>query len=212
VDEGDATRDPGGFQARLRPDTVPPETPRIVAAERAVAVARAQVARAKAARLPSLKGTAGLLNYASGAGVTTTEWQAGLAISWPIFTGGARGASIEAAEARLARAEEQLRLARLDQEDSAESAEAELTRGVTRLAAANDARDQWEEVARIEALRMENGAGIQSDLLMAQARLFQARADVARTRNDIVLARVRMARADGTLTRDWLDNTLEAQP
>ena len=75
--------------------------------------------------------------------------------------------------------------------------------------ALNASVTQWEEVSRIEALALEARVGVQSDLLRAQAGLFQARAGYARARYDAVLARVSLARAQGVLDRNWLNNSLE---
>lgn len=191
------------------PDAV---DPRVVAAERAVAAAEARLDRERSALLPSLRGSAGLVNYASGAGDFITEWQAGVQLSWPVFTGGARGAAIDGARAAVTRAREELRLARLEEADARDAARADLVEAATRTAALAAAVEQWTEVARIEALRLASGAGTQPDLLQAEAGLFQARAGLARARNATVLARVRLARAQGILTRSWLDTTLEAQP
>jgi outer membrane protein TolC len=93
-------------------------------------------------------------------------------------------------------------------QDEAETAmasvrEARALREALELAAA-----QSEEVARIEALALEAGAGVQTDFLGAQAELFQARAALAQARHREVLARIQLARVKGELTLGWIqDNT-----
>ncbi|NIP83667.1 MAG: TolC family protein, partial [Gemmatimonadetes bacterium] len=44
------------------------------------------------------------------------EWQAGVRLSWPVFTGGARSASIRGAEARLRTARAELERTELEAE------------------------------------------------------------------------------------------------
>lgn len=177
-----------------------------------VAGARARMDQERAGRLPSISATAGLLDFASLDGDHIAEWQAGIKVAWPIFTGGARSASIRRAGADLRVAENQLRLTQLEVDNASDTAEATLVESTSRVDALEAAVTQWEEVARIEALRVQEGAGVQTDLLTAEARLFQARAGAAQARYDTVLARVRLARARGTLNMTWMDMVLEVTP
>jgi hypothetical protein len=71
--------------------------------------------------------------------------------------------------------------------------------------------EPFDSDARIEALILETGAGVQQDFLRAEAALFQARAGHARARYDEILALVGRARAQGALDRDWMDQALEAR-
>ena len=171
--------------------------------------ARARLDQARASRLPSLKAAAGLLNFGSGQGEYVTEWQAGLKVSWPLFTGGARTAAIQRAEADLRVAEGELAQARLGVAAELDAADAAWREAVARADALAASVTQWEEVARVEALSLENGAGVQQDYLRAQAALFQARAGHARARFDMILALVGRARAQGVLDRAWMATALE---
>jgi outer membrane protein TolC len=202
-----AVPDGGGARAADTPLT----DPRVEAARRGVQAARARVSQERAGRLPTLKGSAGLLNFGSGAGEYVTEWQAGLRVSWPLFTGGARNAAIARAEADLRVAEEDLRQAELGVAASLDGADAALTEATARARALRASVAQWEEVARIETLSLETGAGVQQDFLRAEAALFQARAGYARARYDEILARVGRARAQGILDRGWMDARLETR-
>lgn len=185
--------------------------PRIEAARRGVQAARARLSQERAGRLPTLKGTAGLLNFGSGAGEYVTEWQAGLRVSWPLFTGGARNAAIARAGADLRVAEEELRQVELAVASALDGAEAALAEARSRALALAASVAQWEEVARIETLSLETGAGVQQDYLRAEAALFQARAGEARARYDEILAHVARARAQGRLDRAWMDDALETR-
>jgi outer membrane protein len=185
------------------------EDPRVVAARRTLDAARARLGQERAGRLPSLKASGALLNFGSAAGAYTTEWQGGVKLSWPLFTGGARSAAIHRAEADVRVAEDQLDQTRLAVEGALDQARTSLVEATGRAEALEASVAQWQEVARIEALSLETGAGVQEDFLRAEARLYGAQAGYARARYDVVLAHIRMARAQGTLDRAWMNTALE---
>jgi adhesin transport system outer membrane protein len=194
-----------GFVATGVVDT----TPRVQAAARAVDAAQARLDQERAGRFPSIKAAAGLQNFGSGQGEYVTEWQAGVKLSWPLFTGGARSAAIHRADADRRVAEEELAQARLATASEKDAADAALREASARAEALAASVAQWEEVARVEVLSLENGAGVQQDYLRAQAALFQARAGRARARFDMILALVDQARAQGILDREWMATALE---
>lgn len=186
--------------------------PLVERSRRSLAGAFARLDQERAGRLPSISATAGLLDFGTLDGGHIAEWQAGIKVSWAIFTGGARSASIRRAEADRRAAEDHLRLTQLQVENASDMAEAGLVESRSRAEALEAAVATWEEVARIEALRVQEGAGMQTDLLRAEAGLFQARAGFAQARYDAVLARVRLARTRGTLNTTWMDTALEMTP
>ena len=210
--------DPGGISGRPLADLTltsregASETrtsPLLAQADRTVLAAEARLGEQRAARLPRLEASAGLLDYGTATGEHVAEWQAGLQLSWPVFTGGARGAAVRRAEADLAAARGQRAEAELNVSGASDAASTALTRAQALAAALQASVTQWTEVTRIEALALETGAGVQRDLLRAQAGLFQARAGYAQARYDAMLARVRLARAAGILDSAWLDTALE---
>jgi outer membrane protein TolC len=188
----------------------PARSPMVQQAERAAAAASARVAQERAGRLPTVQAGAGLLDFGTLDGGHIAEWQAGVQVSWPLFTGGARSASVRRAESELAAARSDADAARLQVAQAVDAAETGVVEADAQAEALELAVAQWEEVTRIEALALEAGSGVQGDLLRAEAGLFQARAGHARARYDSVLSRVRLARAEGTLDRSWMDEALEA--
>jgi len=186
--------------------------PLVERSRRSLAGAFARLDQERGGRLPSISATAGLLDFGTIDGGHVAEWQAGIKVSWAIFTGGARSASIRRAEADRRAAEDLLRLTQLQVDNASDMAEASLVESRSRAEALEAAVTTWEEVARIEALRVQEGAGVQTDLLRAEAGLFQARAGFAQARYDAVLARVRLARTRGTLNTTWMDTALEMTP
>lgn len=185
--------------------------PSVESARRRVAAARAALDRERAGRLPSISASAGLQNFGSGAGDYVTEWQAGMRLSWPVFTGGARTAAIRRAEASVRAAEADLREVELSVAAALDAARAALSEATARVRALSASVTQWEEVTRIEVLSLETGAGVQQDYLRAEANLFQARAGHARARFDEILALMGQARAQGRLDRAWIDVALETR-
>jgi len=183
--------------------------PEVERSRSAVLSTAARVDQARASRLPRIDANAGLLDFGTLGGGHIAEWQAGVTGSWSLFTGGARSASIRRAEADHQAAENRLRLTELQVNNAADVAQAALVESTTRAAALEAAVAQWEEVARIEALRLNEGAGQQTDLLRAQAGLFRARAGHAQARYAEVSARVQLARARGLLDREWMETAME---
>jgi outer membrane protein len=189
-----------------------PTGPQVSRAQAAARAAEARLAEERAGRLPRISAAAGLLNFGTPRGEHVLEWQAGLQLSWPLFTGGARSAAIRGAGAEARAATAELALTELEVAQAIDAAMTAIAEADARAEALRTAVEQWTEVARIEALGLEAGAGVQSDLLSARASLFRASAGHAAARYEALLARVGLARAQGILDRDWLDEALETLP
>ena len=190
-------------------DTLPPT---LRAAQLRVDAATARARGAGAARLPDIRVQGGLVEYGSGAGDFSAEWQAGVVVSVPLFTGGALTAARERAEAEHRRTRAELELARLDLDRVVHTQRAAWIAARERLGAATTRVTLLEEVARIERLALTEGVGVQRDLLTAEAELFGARSERARAEADAALARLAMERARGTLTWNWLSSVLGGAP
>lgn len=198
-----------------RPDEQPApqgENPLVEAAARDAEGARARIAAERATRLPTLEAQAGLRTYGSTGGDFTAEWQTGVLLSWPLFTGGARAGRIARAEAELDAAEAERRQTELQVAASLDTADAAVSEASARAEAFAASVERWTEVARIEELALTEGTGVQQDYLTAEAALYQARAGEARARYDEILARAARAQALGTLDRAWFDDALEDAP
>ena len=195
---------PDSLRARARSSS-----PAVDRARREVEATEAQVSVARSARWPRVELGGRLLHWGSDADpAAATEWNAGLQVSVPVFTGGAVGSRIERAEAERDAARERLRQRRLEAEREVDAALSAHRRSEARRRSLEVRVRSLEEVARIEALRLETGTGTQNEYLDAEAALLEARARLARTRYAALAARVRLARAWGVLTLDWLERTL----
>jgi len=184
----------------------------VQAAIRRADAAMASVGAAKAGRLPQFQATTALIDRSNITGRWLSEWQVGVGLAWPIYTGGARTSAINRADASANAAQEQLRLTRLATEQQVDEARALYDASRARLTALESAVAQATEVARITALARDVGDGTQTDYLIAEASLFRARSSLVQARHAVIGARVELARVLGELSRAWIVTSLESQP
>jgi outer membrane protein TolC len=187
-------------------------SPAVEEARRRLAAADAGVALAKSAYRPELRAVANLNEWSSSELDLETEWNAGFQVAVPIFDGGLTRSRVARAEAARRGAAEQLRLAELDVEEAVDRAFAAADEADARVASLAKAVERFEEVARIQRLLLDAGAGTQTDTLNALADLLSARANLTRAGHGAVLARVQLARALGRLTPEWLRRSLTEGP
>lgn len=167
---------------------------------------------AVAAWFPRLEVVGGYLGFGSRSGDLTTEWQAGVRLSYPIFAGGGRAHRVAAASARARSAEQQVRLVELETAEAADRAVSAVVEQRARVAAQESAVRHLSEVARIELLSLEAGAGTEADYLQAEAALRRARAALVAARHAEIVARIELAHVSGTLTPAWLTSVLDGAP
>jgi outer membrane protein TolC len=181
----------------------------VMRAQSRLAAALATSDEARAAFLPTVRLAARWNEYGSAEGTFSGEWQSGVLLSYPVFTGGARASIVDrsAAEARAASAD--IRGAELRVAESVDAALSALASAGARVAALVVAVDQGVEVVRIEKLALDNGAGVQTDYIAAEAELARSRAALTEARVAAHIARVELARATGELSAAWLSRTLD---
>jgi outer membrane protein TolC len=202
-----ATLDDTPTVARVNREPASTVSPFVEEAGRQADVARARLLAERAPRLPRLDVNAGLLQYGTLALAPVVEWQAGLSVSWQIFSGGTRSSSIRRAEADLRAAESQVTARELEVATAVDAAHAAIDAADARVEALTASVGQWEELMRIEILALEAGSGTQRDRLDAEAGLYQARAGLVEATTAAYLARVRLARAEGVLDMNWILQT-----
>src|SRR5690606_7144997 len=160
--------------------------------ERRVEAAAASRSEARGLWHPKLQVVGRYVESAGGAGREQGEWQGGVVASYPLFTGGARRAAVERADAEFRSAVAARDVARLELESAIDAALARLESELARVEALSAAVARAEEVVRVERLALEVGAGVQSDSLAAEADLLNARAALAAARASAVAARVEL--------------------
>ena len=175
-------------------------SPLLQAAASRAAAAQAAIKAAGAAWYPTLRLDGRLVTYGSAAGDYSTEWQSGVRVAWPIFTGGSRGAGVDRARAAAAEAEAVLRDTELTLSNRIDQTLATVTENGRRVEALEAAVSHLAEAQRVEALALAQGAGTQTDFLRAEADLAGARSSLAQARAAWIAARVELARWTGTLT------------
>lgn len=183
--------------------------PALIEGRARVAAAELGVGAARGAFLPSVDLSARYSAFGSASTDPALEWQAGVQVSYPIFTGGARARRVEAAEALAGGARAELRAGERAVADAVDAALLVFRSAGARVTALEAAVEQSAEVARIEALALDAGAGIQTDYLRAEAALLRARAGLAEARRSVLEARVVLARATGELDERWLARLTE---
>ncbi|HKS06873.1 MAG TPA: TolC family protein [Gemmatimonadaceae bacterium] len=166
--------------------------------------ASALVAASHATRYPELRALGAVVDRGRLKGDFAAEWQLGVALSYPLYTGGSRTHVIARAEADERALRQQTLVARLNVESGIDRALAALREAHARTAALESAVEQSTEVSRIERLSIDVGSGTQSDFLAAEAALLQVRAGLIEARNAEFSARVELARLTGELTREWI--------
>lgn len=174
--------------------------------------AEAGVSVVRGTRLPDLKLIGAYLDRGSASGDFKAEWNAGVQLSFPLFTGGALSSRVRRAEAARGASAEQVRLVELRVSEEIDGALARVEEVRARVEALRRAEASLAEVARIEKLALEAGAGTQTDYLKAEADLLSVSADLAAAKNGQVVARVELARATGDLSPAWVVEYLESRP
>jgi len=188
------------------------QSPDLVELRRRVAATRAGLAAARATRLPELRASAGIVDRASSRSDFRAEWQAGVGVSYPLYTGGQRGAAIARAEADTRIAAEQLRLAEFTVEQNLDRAIAGVVEAHARVEALRSASLSSDTVAAIERTSLEVGSGTQINYLDALAIALQARSQLIEARHNEIAARIELARLTGDLSPEWLATHLESVP
>ncbi|HSJ05327.1 MAG TPA: TolC family protein [Longimicrobiales bacterium] len=186
-----------------------PELSRL-AAERAAS--DAGVAEAGARWWPQVQLGGRYVHYASAAGSGSGEWQSGVQLSYPLFTGGARPAAVERARAASRAAAAEVWLAELQVADAVDRALAAVESAGARSVAWQAAVEQSAEVVRIERLALDTGGGVQTDYLNAESELLRARASLTEARYAELVARAELARALGVLDGDWIARAARSEP
>lgn len=217
LDLPDNALDPVSLVSPPVPGALPPAGPRaeleasppLAAARNHAAAAQAELAAARAAWLPTLSAVGGYNLFAGGSVSPVAEWQGGVRVSYPVFTGGARRSATDAAQAEARRARARLEAVTEELEMAVSATRVAESEARARLQASEAAVASFEALARVERLALDEGAGIQSDWLRAEAGLQQARSSLAEARHQVLAARIAWARTTGSLNLTWIEQLLE---
>jgi outer membrane protein TolC len=184
--------------------------PELERARQSVAAAEAQHRLTKASWIPSFDVVGSYQGFTSSAGSYSDLWNVGLAFSYPLFTGGDRSNTVGRARAELDATREKMRLLELQTENDVDEALNFALETRALVESLSRAVSLQTEVARIERLSLDAGAGTQTDYLRAEADLARARSILVEARHAEIAAWVQLARVVGELTPEWLDRNVES--
>jgi len=147
----------------------------------------------RAAWLPSVALRGNLLGHTGlSIGDTLKTWDLSVAVTVPLFDGGARAAATTATRELALAADAAATRALLDREAQVVDAEARFTASGESLKAARARVAAAVEAARIEQVRYDTGVGTVEDLLRVRAREFAAASALAQARGDRISAAARL--------------------
>lgn len=175
----------------------------IAAREREVTIRHQQVALAKGAYFPTVSMSANFgkqalpSDFLPGASDFRDDWNAGVAIQVPIFSGGKRKANVEIARVQLRTSE--LQLAQLRETVSLDVAQqrGELERASALIRARAHTVSQAERVYSLTNLSYERGQQTSLQLSDARLQLQRARGNEAQALHDYYIALAKLLRAAG---------------
>jgi len=186
-------------------------SPSILQAQRHLDAAQAGRTVARGAYWPTLRATGAYVDRGASEGAYKAEWNAGVMLSYPLFTGGAVRSAVARADAAGRGAAEQLRLAQIQLAEEVDRALSAVEESRARIKSLAVATERFAEVARIEKLSLEAGSRTQTDYLRAEADLLSARAGLVESRHTEIAARAELARLTGQLNSGWIAQLLENQ-
>lgn len=180
------------------------KNPWVTRARGNAAAARAGRAVARGRRWPRFELVGAWLDRGSADGHFTAEWNVGVQLTYPIFTGGSVSRAAARAAAAHRAAEERVRLVELEALHAMDQTRLRAAEAAARAASLRVAVDRFAEVVRIERLRLDTGSGTQTEYLRAEADLLTARAALTEAQHAVVAVWVELARITGDLSLAWL--------
>jgi outer membrane protein TolC len=197
----DAPPDLAGAEARVSPDLLLAQRAAIEAAARQVSIREEQVTVVRGSYLPrvTLNMAYGKQLFPSGmfdlVGDWRTDWNAGLTVRVPIFTGFRRGADIARAEVDRKQAELQMQQLRKAVQLEYEQALGEKERARAAIRARQRTAEVAERVYDLTVLVFQQGLNTQLQVSDSRLQLLQARSNLAQAIADYYIADAGAARA-----------------
>lgn len=177
-----------------------------------VSIAEAGLGESESRRLPTVNLDGRYINYGSASGANSLEWNVGVSVSYPIFTGGSVGRAIARSRAAERSAVERVKWTEAEVTGQLDRGLAAVDESIARCDALEVAVSRYEEVARIEKLRLDTGAGTELDYIHAEADLLAARASLIESRYGEISARAELARMTGSLSVEWVSTHVRSEP
>ncbi len=159
-------------------------------AELALSQGRRKVSLARGALFPAVYLQANYLRHAdlSETDISYDTWQVGVRVSLPVFDGMRRLNEVSRSKEQARGLEQQLEMARLQASADLEAALADWSAAHEQWEAAKSRAKYAAEVARVEQIKYDTGAGDIEDLLRARAREAAARSAESAARSQIIVS------------------------
>lgn len=187
-------------------------SPRVRLARDDLAVAEAAYDGSRSRRLPSVNVDGRYINYAAASGDNSREWNVGVSLAYTVFSGGEVASGIARSQSEARSAAERLRWTELEVAGEVDRGLSAVEEAAARIESLKTAVARFEEVSRIEELRLETGVGTEVDYIRAEADRLEAEAGLIGARYAEIAARAELARVEGTLGPEWVSEHLRSEP
>ena len=177
-----------------------------------LAIAEAALDGSRSRRLPSISLDGRYINYGSASGANSLEWNVGVSLAYTVFNGGAVSSAVARSQSAARSANERLRWIELEVAAEIDRALAAIEEADARIESLRTAVARFDEVSRIEKLRLETGAGTETDYVRAEADRLAAEAGLIEARYGEIAARAELARIAGGLSPEWVTEHLRSEP
>ena len=177
-----------------------------------LAVAEAALDGSKSRRLPSVNLDGRYINYGSASGANSLEWNVGVSLAYTLFNGGAVSDAVARSQSAARSASERLRWTELEVASDVDRGYAAMEEAKARIESLSTAVVRFDEVSRIEKLRLETGVGTEVDYIRAEADRVAAEAGLIEARYTEIAARAELARVAGNLSPEWVTDHLRSEP
>ncbi len=177
-----------------------------------LAVAEATVDGSKSRQLPSISVDGRYINYGSASGANSLEWNIGVSVAYTVFNGGAVSNEVARSSLAARSAAENLRWAELEVAGEVDRSLSAVEEAEARIGSLATAVARFDEVSRIEKLRLETGVGTEVDYVRAEADRLAAEAGLIEARYAEIAARAELARVAGSLSPEWIAQNLRSEP
>jgi outer membrane protein TolC len=177
-----------------------------------LAIAEATFDGSRSGRLPSVSVDGRYINYGSASGANSLEWNVGVSVAYTIFNGGAVSSAVTRSESAARSAAERVKWTELEVASEVDRGYAAMEEARARVESLLTAVARFDEVSRIEKLRLENGVGTEVDYIRAEADRLSAEAGLIEARYSEIAARAELARVAGSLSAEWVTENLRSEP
>jgi OMF family outer membrane factor len=177
-----------------------------------LAAAEATVEGSRGQKLPSILLDGRTINYGSFSGENSLEWNVGVSVAYSLFNGGAVSAALARSVSAARSAAERARSTELEVAGEVDRGLSAITEADARIESLATALALFDEVSRIERLRLETGVGTEADYVRAEADRLAAEANLIVARYAEVAARAELARVAGSLSPEWIEQNLRNEP